>query len=86
MPGTFNRGFGFGGRGGGRRNRFLQFGGRGGWFNRGAGWGAPGMGYAPDYVQEDQVETLQAQATHLEKALEGIKRRIRELETGQKEP
>ncbi len=86
-PGSFNRSSDLdsrgGNRGGGRRNRFFQSGGPGGWSNQGGG--AAGMGFAPNVGQEDRVETLRAQAMQMEKTLDMMKQRIRQLETGQKE-
>ncbi len=92
--GGWGRGFGFGwGRGGGR-----GFGwGRG----RGFGWGAPAWGapaygdmpygppygapYAPAYSPEQELTALKDDAKYFEDALQDIKKRIDELETGPEE-
>ena len=76
LPGTANpvpgRGYGFGfGRG-------LGLGFRGGRGGRWAGPYVPPYAAAPTWQQE--MEALQGQARYLEDALEGIKKRIAELE------
>ena len=88
IPGTFNRpqDFVFPGRcGGGRgwRNRFFNTG-LTGW-QRSAGFGlgrGPGVFSTPIRICAGiQLETLKAQAGHLEKALDEIKRRIQKMES-----
>jgi hypothetical protein len=85
MPGYANpvpgRGFGWG-RGWGR-----GFGWRRGW-GRGFGWGPPAYSapayspaYAPSYGREDEVTALKDQAKYFEEALQGIKKRIEEIES-----
>lgn len=78
-------GFGFG-RGMGR-------GFRGGGFGRGRGWapsGAPygmapyGPAVTPSVTPEQQRETLQAQAQHLQSVLEDIQRRLDAIEDQKK--
>ncbi len=89
-PGTFNRSPDFvspgrGGGGRGCRNRFFNTG-RTGW-QRSAGFslgrGTPEFADAGSDVNPGpRLETLKAQAQNLEKALDGIKRRIQGLESG----
>jgi hypothetical protein len=66
-------GMGFG-RGGGRgwRNRF--------WATGMTGWQRAAMGPAAAPAPESEVEALRGQAEHFERALEGIRRRIDEIE------
>ena len=87
-------GFGFGGRGGrGRRNWFYATG-LTGWQR--AGYGAPAYSgaaaampyaapYAPTVTREQEVDMLKGQAEYFEDALDGIKKRIEELESKAKE-
>jgi len=96
VPGFMNpiggRGFWGWGRGGGRgwRNRFYATG-LTGWQRAAAGYGAAPFGapYAAPYGQpltrEQEVEILKGQAEYFEDALEGIKKRIEELEAEKKE-
>jgi hypothetical protein len=83
--GFFGRGRGFWGRGGGR--------GRG--FGRGFGWARAGYGYpvaeypyapypepfAPTITAQQELNNLKGQAEYLEDSLDGIKKRIEELES-----
>jgi len=96
VPGFANpiagRGYGGSGRGGGfgRRNWFYATG-MPGWARAGAGlpaWGgaayAPAYGgvpYAPGVAPEQELNALKGQAEYLEDALDGIKKRIEEIET-----
>ena len=88
------RGYGGWGRGGGgwgRRNRFYATG-LTGWQRAGMGWpayGAPpvpayGAPYAapfgPAATKDQELDTLKGQAEYFEDALEGIRKRIGELE------
>lgn len=90
IPGTFNRSQNFaspgrGGGGQGRRNRFLQTGLTGWQRSARFGFGRGPGGFSTsdsDSVPEPQLETLKAQAGHLEETLNGIKQRIQELESG----
>ena len=90
IPGTFNRSQNFvsPGRGGGqgRRNRFLHTGLAGWQRSAGFGFGRGPRGFSTSsdsgFMPEDQLETLKAQAEHLEEALNEIKRRIQEVEPG----
>ncbi len=73
------RGFGGGGRGGGRgwRNMFSAIG-PSGW----QGWGMPGaMSRAAGPTREQELEILRGQAEHFEASLDGIRKRLQELET-----
>jgi len=86
------RGFRGGGRGGGGwgwRNPFHATG-LTGWQRAAAGWPAfgpvapPGVPYAGPYAPtpsaEQQIDALKAQAEYFEDALDGIRKRIQELE------
>ena len=87
------RGFGrgFGGRGGGRgwRNQFYATG-LTGWQRAAMGWpvfggvmppvAAYGAPYAPAMSAEQQIDALKGQAEYFEDALDGIRKRIGELE------
>jgi hypothetical protein len=82
MPGylSFGPGRGFWGQGWGR--------GRGGGRGRGRwNWRLPGgaVGGAVPLTVEQEAQTLKAQAAHLEDSLNGIRRRIAELETARGE-
>ena len=91
---TGGRGFGFGpGRGrGGRRGRRNWFHATGltGWQRAGIGWPAYGAPAAypapytapvgPDVTKEQELDVLKGQAEYFEDALEGIRKRIEELE------
>lgn len=95
MPGTMNpiggRGFRGWGRGGGRgrRNRFHATG-LTGWQRAGMGWpafggrpayGAPyGAGFTPAVSKEQELEALKGQTEYFEDALEGLRKRIDELQ------
>ena len=93
MNGVGGRGFGrgFGGRGGGRgwRNQFYATG-LTGWQRAGMGWPAFGgvmppatpyaAPFAPAMSAEQQLDTLKGQAEYFEDALDGIRKRIEELE------
>jgi len=93
VPGFMNpipgRGFWGWGRGGwGRRNWFYATG-LTGWQRAGLGYpafggvpyGAPyAAPYAPAMTREQEVEMLKGQAEYFEDALDGIKKRIEELE------
>ena len=79
-----------GGGGRGRRNRFYATG-MTGWQRAGMGYPAfggvvPGVApypgpVAPAMVSEPQLDALKGQAEYLEDALNGIRKRIEELET-----
>jgi len=91
MNATGGRGFWGGGRGGwGRRNWFYATG-LPGWQRFGAGYpaygggaapyGAPyGVPYGPAPTKEQELDMLKGQAEYFEDALDGIKKRITELE------
>jgi len=84
------------GRGGGRgyRNRFYATG-LTGWQRADAGWPAQGWGwpYTPGFAgpgvtaisREQQLEALRGQAEAMENSLEGIRKRIEELEVKARE-
>ena len=84
-------GRGFGGRGGGRgwRNRFYATG-LTGWQRAAMGWpafggvmppvAAYGSPFAPAISAEQQIDALKGQAEYFEDALDGIRKRIEELE------
>ena len=82
-------GWGRGGGGRGRRNRFYATG-LTGWQRAGMGWpayGAPlvyGTPYAapfgPAATKDQELDALKGQAEYFEDALEGIRKRIGELE------
>ncbi len=84
MNPLFGRGFGCGwGRGGGgfgRRNRFYATG-LTGWQR--AAMGAPPYppAFAPYFSREQQVDALRSQAGYLEQELEAIRKRLEELES-----
>jgi len=77
------------GRGGwGRRNQFYATG-LTGWQRAGYGYpasgGVPyGAPYAPTVTREQEIEMLKGQAEYFEDALDGIKKRIGELEAKEK--
>ena len=90
VPGFQNpmlgRGFGGGwGRGGGRgrRNQFHATG-LTGWQRGATGWPGYAQAYAapltPTVTKEQQIDTLKGQAEYFEDALDGIRKRIEELE------
>jgi len=97
VPGFMNaipgRGFAGWGRGGwGRRNWFYATG-LTGWQR--AGYGYPAFGgapygapyaapYAPTVTQEQELEMLKGQAEYFEDALDGVKKRIDELQAKKK--
>jgi hypothetical protein len=96
VPGFVNpipgRGFWGRGRGGGwgRRNRFYATG-LTGWQRASAGYpafggaayAAPAAGpYSPAMTREQETEMLKGQAEYFEDALDGIKKRLEELEAG----
>jgi len=100
-PGFMNsiagRGFGGWGRGGGgwgRRNWFYATG-LPGWQRAASGWpafGGPTPGYAPQPApfspaisHQQELDLLKGQAEYFEDALDGIKKRIEELEAKTKE-
>jgi hypothetical protein len=87
----YGRGRGFGGGGRGRRNWFYATG-LPGWMRAGYGYPAGGgaapvtgvPAYAAPYgapSREQELQALQGQAEYLGDALEGIRKRIQELET-----
>jgi hypothetical protein len=94
MPGYANPvdGRGYFGRGGGRgwRNRFYATG-LPGWARAGYGWPASGSAvspyayggtpFAPGITTQQELDGLKGQAEYLEDALDGIKRRIEEIES-----
>ena len=96
VPGYANpiggRGYWGGGRGGGRgrRNMFYATG-LPGWQRAGYGWPAwggavnpyayGGMPAAPAITSQQELDGLKGQAEYLEDTLDGIKKRIEELET-----
>lgn len=85
----FGRGFGIRGGGRGWRNRFYATG-LTGWQRAGMGWpafgavmppvAAYGAPYAPAMSAEQQIDALKGQAEYFEDALDGIRKRIEELE------
>ncbi len=95
VPGYMNpipgRGYGGWGRGGGfgRRNWYYATG-MPGWARAGAGlpaWGGAvyppaygGVPYVPGVTREQELNALKAQAEYLEDALDGVKKRIDEVE------
>jgi len=92
-PGFMNpvggRGLGFGGGGRGRRNRFYATG-LTGWQRAGMGWPAYGAApYAAPFVppvapvmsKEQELDALKGQAEYFEDALDGLRKRIEELQT-----
>lgn len=69
----FGRGLGFGFRGGRGRRWATPY--------TGYGYDAPNAGpYGPTPTRQQEMEALQNQAEYLEESLEGIKKRIAELE------
>ena len=100
VPGYMNPvpGRGFWGRGGGwgrgRGWRHWYYAtGLPGWSRAGAlpAWGAPpyapfayGTPYAPQMTEEQELESLKGQAEYLEDALEGIRKRMQEIEAESK--
>ncbi len=96
VPGYANHvpGYGFGGGGRGRRNRYCASGLTG--LQRGAKFGYPASGtdaeHAPfgtsfhaTMTKEQEASMLKGQASYLENSLSEIKKRIEKLETGKKE-
>ena len=96
VPGFMNpipgRGFWGWGRGGGRgRRNWFYATGLTGWQRGAAGW--PGQGgnwptaapLAPAMTREQQLEVLKGQAEHFEDALDGVRKRIEELEAETKQ-
>ncbi len=96
VPGFMNpipgRGFGGWGRGGGRGRRNWFYGtGMTGWQRTGMGWpafGGPGPDvmpgatpFAPTMAPEQELDALKGQEEYLADALEGIKKRMEELES-----
>jgi len=84
-------GRGRGGGGWGRRNRFYATG-LTGWQRAAYGGAAPygvgvpyGVPYGPAASQEQELKALKNQAEYFEDALDGIKKRITELEVKSKE-
>jgi hypothetical protein len=83
-------GRGRGGGGWGRRNQFYATG-LPGWQRAGMGYPAYGsvapdatpydMPFAPAMTKEQELESLKGQAEYFEDALEGIKKRVEELQT-----
>ena len=84
-------GRGYWGRGGGwgRRNWYYATG-LPGWARAGRGWPAwggatgpyaAGVPFAPDLTAGQELDGLKGQAEYLEDALDGVKRRIEELES-----
>jgi len=94
VPGFMNPMPGGGLWGWGRRNRFYATG-LPGWQRAAYGYPALGGGvaygapyaapYAPAIPREQEIELLKGQAEYFEDALEGINKRIRELESKAKE-
>jgi hypothetical protein len=86
-------GWGRGGGGWGRRNWFYATG-LTGWQRAGVGWPAhggvppyPGAYVAPAAGRDQELELLKGQADYLKDTLDGIRKRIEELEAkAQKEP
>jgi hypothetical protein len=88
------RGWGRGGGGWGRRNRFYATG-LTGWqraaygspaFGGGTPYGVPyGAPFAPTVTAEQELDQLKGQAEYFEDALDGIKKRIEELEARSKD-
>jgi len=88
--GFFGRGRGFGGGGWGRRNWYYATG-LPGWAR--AGYGMPAYGgavnpyayggvpFAPGLTAQQELDGLKGQAEYLEDSLDGIKKRIEELES-----
>ncbi len=85
--GGFGRGWGFGGGGHGWRNMFYATG-LTGWQRSGYPYyGGAAYGYAPyyppsvpGYSRESELTALKGQAEYMEDTLEGINKRIKELE------
>ena len=89
IPGRGFWGRGRGGGGWGRRNWFYATG-LTGWQRAGYGYpafgGAPyGAPYTPAMTREQEAEMLKGQVEYFEDALDGIKKRIEELESKSKE-
>jgi len=84
--GFFGRGRGFGGGGRGRRNWYYATG-LPGWARAGYGWPTGGVGggvpFAPETTAQQELDGLKGQAEYLEDTLDGIKKRIEELENRQ---
>lgn len=79
--GFFGRGRGFGGGGWGRRNRYYATG-LPGWARAGyAGVAYEGTPFAPGLNAQQELDGLKGQAEYLEDTLDGIKKRIEELES-----
>ena len=75
------------GGGWGRRNRFYATG-LTGWQRAEMGWPAHGgftAPYAPTVRTKQELDALKGQAEYLEDALDGIRKRIEELEANNKE-
>jgi hypothetical protein len=91
---VFGRGFGGGwGRGGGRgwRNQYFATG-LTGWQRATGGWSAPvpaapmyAAPYSAPATREQQLDHLKSQAEYFEDTLEGIRKRIEELEAKPRE-
>ena len=89
VPGRGYWGWGRGGGGWGRRNWFYATG-LTGWQRAAAGWpafGGPVPGYVPQptpfgpaMTQQQELDLLKGQAEYFEDALDGIRKRIEELE------
>ena len=85
------RGWGFGGGGWGRRNWYYATG-LTGWQRASLGYRVAGPFvpytagyYGAPYTKEQELEVLKGQAEYMEDALEGIQKRIEELEAKSKE-
>lgn len=79
--GFFGRGRGFGGGGWGRRNWYYATG-LPGWARTGyAGAAYEGVPIASRFSTQQELDALKGQAEYLEDALNGIKKRIEELES-----
>ncbi len=95
IPGRLGLGFGRGFRGGGRGRRNWYYAtGLPGWVRAGYGmpaWGAyppagaPAFGAWPQMTKEQQIEALKGQAEYFEDVLDGIRKRLEELESAQTE-
>lgn len=87
IPGRGFWGWGRGGGGRGWRNRYYATG-LTGWQRAASGYppyGVPyGAPYAPALSREQELEMLKGQAEYFDDALDGIKKRIEELEAEEK--